>query len=191
MNCDELVMNNDMEQGHVRFWDEYGAVKGTFENVAGYNSSTAIKYSKRAQTYYGPEYEARYFMDYRCLEPDSAWEVTAQLKLSVTDANGVETGASCQLGTTATVVACPSVRIVMYDKVDTDVKILDARLLDYDVNAWDPSGFNLFRAQFTVPTSVTELHDVKVIVRDFDKTLDVTIDDLSIHKVETGSTTRA
>lgn len=188
MQCEELILHGDMELGFARFWDEYGRVKGTFENVAGYNSSLAIKYSDRTQTYYGPEYEAQYFMDYRCLQPGSVWEVTAQFKTTVMDANGVETGASCQLDTLKSSEACPSVRVYLYDKANPDNDILGARLNGYDVTSWDANGFNAFRAQFTVPAGVTELVNAKVVVRDFNSTLDITIDDFSIRKVEAGST---
>jgi hypothetical protein len=166
----------------------YGTPKGTFQNVAGDNSPIAIKYSNRAETYHGPEYEARAFMDYRCLEPDSIWEVTAEFKLTVTD-NGVETGASCRLGTPLKwSESCPSVIIVMYDAPGS--KIWETRLNNYDVTTWNPDGFNPFRAEFKVPADVKKLFEVKVIVRDFNATLDVIISTFSIRKVEVGSTTR-
>lgn len=118
-------------------------------------------------------------MDYRCLVPDSTWEVTAELKLTVTN-SGIETGASCRLDAVTSAEACPSVKIVMYNAPDS--VIWETKLNGY-VTSWDPSAFNLFRAQFTVPTAVTELYEVKVIVRDFEATLDVTINAFSIRKV--------
>ena len=125
-------------------------------------------------------------MDYRCIVPNSNWAITAELKLSVVN-KGVETGASCQLDSLRSTEACPSVRI-MYNAPGS--KIWETRLNGYDVTIWDPNGFNIFRAQLTVPADVTELFEVKVIVRDFDATLDVTINTFSIRKFEVGSTNR-
>jgi hypothetical protein len=71
----------------------------------------------------------------------------------------------------------------MYDQTDPKAKIMDERVLAYDVTSWNPSNFNAFRGQFTVPAGATKLTTVKVIVRDFNATLDVTIDDFSIRKV--------
>lgn len=160
---------------------------GSFENVAGHNSPTAIKYLDRESKYHGPEYESRAsknWLDHRCLEPNSTWEVTAQFKLTTTDASGDETGQSCQLDQTNTNVSCPSVRIRIYEKANTGNSILDDRLYEYDVPTWEANGFNPFRAQFTVPnTFSTDLHDLRVIVRDFNAAYDVTIDDFSIRKV--------
>jgi hypothetical protein len=118
-------------------------------------------------------------MDYGCLAPRSTWKISAQIKLSHRD----KTGASCKLGEKNTAIACPSVWILLYDKTNPSAKILDERVLAYDVRSWNSSGFNAFRGQFTVPAGVTELTTVKVIVRDFNATLDVTVDDLSIRKV--------
>ena len=188
-NCEELLLNNDLELGHGAFWDEYGSPKGIFSNVQGHNSSVAIKYSARAKTYHGPEYEARYFMDYRCLTTDSNWEVTAQLKLTTTDASGIENGVSCNLDQTKTYKgACPSIRVYLYHMVANsdgqmeEKTLLNTRLYDYDVSTWNANGFNSFRAQFTVPP-VAEVIDAKVVVRDFNANWDVIIDDVGIHKI--------
>lgn len=187
-------MNNDLELGHAAFWDEYGSPKGIFSNVKGHNSSVAIKYSARAETYHGPEYEARYFMDYRCLTTDSIWEVTAQLKLTTTDAGGAtERDASCNLDQTKTYKgACPSIRVYLYHMVansDGEMEkktLLNKRLYDYNVSTWNAAGFNPFRAQFTVPP-VADVVDAKVVVRDFNATWNVIVDDVSVHKIGASS----
>jgi hypothetical protein len=118
-------------------------------------------------------------MDYGCLAPSTTWEIRAQIKLSHTD----KKGASCQLGEKNTAIACPSVWIILYDKTGPSAKILNERVLAYDVTSWNSSNFNALRGQFTVPAGVTELTIVKVIVRDFNATFDVTVDDFSIQKV--------
>jgi hypothetical protein len=118
-------------------------------------------------------------MDYGCLVASTTWEIRAQIKLSRTDkATGVESGASCSLTTT-----CPAVRVYLYDKTDPGNRILSAQVRGYNVTSWDSNNFNAFQGQFTVPAGVTELTSVNVIVRDFNATLDVAVDDFSIQKV--------
>lgn len=121
-------------------------------------------------------------MDFRCLTAGTTWEVEAEIKLTETDVNGVETGASCDLTSTSSSSRCPRVRIRMEDP--SAFRFFDEFLTSYDVRTWDPNGFNTLRGTFTVPTiPAAGLSDVEVIVRDSNIALDITVNRLSIRKV--------
>jgi hypothetical protein len=175
-DCNQLVMNADMRYGHVRFWDPYG--DGYLSNVDG---ADAIRYSGRAATWNGPEYEARDFMDYHCLTPGSTWQIDARFKLVEED---TDRGASCNLLSTSSSSACPSVVVRINDKPDPSsdatVRILNEDVYSYISPQWNPNDFNDFQGTFTVPSNYTEIDRVSLIVRDFNASTDVIIDSFSI-----------
>ena len=119
-------------------------------------------------------------MDYKCLAPGSTWQIDARLKLLEADS---EIGALCSRVQTSSSVDCPSVVVRIYDKPDpatASVKILDEDVWDYVDPEWKSDDFNDFRGTFTVPSSYTEIDSVQLIIRDFNASLDVVIDNFSI-----------
>lgn len=135
--CSDLIANSDMEEDWREFWDKIGL--GSFAQVAGYNSDTAIRYSGIGRS--GFKYNSDSNMDYSCLTPGSTWEITARMKLT-NKRNGVETSCSTRW-------TCPRVRIELRDA--SSAIVMSVSIREYESPVWNSRTFNRFRTKVTLP----------------------------------------
>ena len=182
-----ILVNSNMEMGVRPFWMAMGP--GTVEwTTDGYDTSSsgALLSRGRESPNNGPRYNAKDFLDERCLVPGSTWQVNAQIK--VLDA---ETGAPTvcnphSLSSSHSEDACPSVRIEIKDSADNPV--LDVYLMDYEENASDVNDWFKFSAALSLPgpdvwDGSVARGGVFIHMRDFPVELELVVDDFTVREV--------
>jgi hypothetical protein len=139
-NCDNLILNSDMELGFEGFWN---GNKGKFNVVEGFNATRAIQHvamMRRRAT--GPSYAAKSNVDLACLMSGSKWELSARFRLSSAQSGK---GAMCDLKS-----SCPQVEIVVKDLSGKQIFRVASR--DYVQDAWYRNSFNELRTFFQLPS---------------------------------------
>jgi hypothetical protein len=144
----------------------------------GFNSATALRYSKRINSIEGPTYVGFRNIDMACLTPGSTWRVAAQLKL-LNRSSGQ--GVGCDVNKRDD---CPSIRISMRNG-DGD-RFFAAQYRSYTSSVWKADAFNRFQADFVLPARPFwdgRIKTIELTIRDFPALYDLVADDISLSPI--------
>jgi hypothetical protein len=174
--CSNMVSNSDMELGYSGYWTTFAATD-TLSNVQpGYESSTAIKYTK-SSTFSGPTLITNDSTKFKlsCITNDTtALIISSQVQLLRKNMFGI--GAACDIKKT-----CPALHVVI--KNARGRIILNRKERSYVGTVWNANAFNSFQAIIplpTIPNWFTSISDITIRFGSYSARADILLDNFSI-----------
>jgi hypothetical protein len=177
--CKNMVSNSDIELGYSGYWTTYSSTDNLSLEKPGYQSATALKYSKTTSAA-GPKLittDSNKFKLSCTTNNTKKWIVSAQIRLLRKDMQGV--GGICELKRT-----CPALHVLI--KNTNGKVILQNIVRSYVDVVWNANAYNTFHTTVTLPTIpnwFTAIGEISIRFGLYSSRFDLLLDNFSIQPI--------